>query len=145
MNLYTIGFTKKTAKQFFELLKRNNVKRLVDTRLNTKSQLAGFAKKDDLEYFLKEITNIEYLYQADFAPTEVMLKGYKGKAIGWDEYAREYLNLLNNRNILKKIDIKSFEDACFLCSEDSPQYCHRRLLSEYISENNKGVRIIHLK
>jgi len=128
MDLFTIGFTKKTAKQFFELLKKNQVKSLIDTRLNNKSQLAGFAKKEDLEYFLKEISGIKYIYKPEFAPSDEILTKYKKGSMGWEEYEEKYLQLLKQRNILQNIDFSIFENACLLCSEHSPQHCHRRLL-----------------
>ena len=144
MNLYTIGFTKKSAKQFFELLKKNQVKCLIDTRLNNKSQLSGFAKKEDLEYFLDKIVNIKYVYKPEFAPSDEILTKYKKGSMSWQEYEEKYLRLLKQRNILKDLDFSLFESACFLCSEHSPQNCHRRLLAEYLKQHNSSLEIIHL-
>jgi len=144
MNLYTIGFTKKSAKQFFELLKKNQVKSLIDTRLNNKSQLSGFAKKGDLEYFLGALASIKYLYKPEFAPSDEILKKYKEGSMNWKEYEEKYLGLLKQRNILKNLDFSIFENACFLCSEHSPEHCHRRLLAEYLFQNNPALKIIHL-
>ena len=144
MDLFTIGFTKKTAKQFFELLKKNQVKCLIDTRLNNKSQLAGFTKKEDLEYFLKEISGIRYVYKPEFAPSDEILSRYKQGAMDWQEYEEKYLQLLKQRNILQDMDFSIFENACLLCSEHSPQHCHRRLLAEYLSKHNTSLKIIHL-
>lgn len=144
MNLYTIGFTKKSAKQFFELLKKNQVKCLIDTRLNNKSQLAGFAKKEDLEYFLDKIANIKYVYKPEFAPSDEILTKYKKGSMSWQEYEEKYLRLLEQRNILKGLDFSLFENACFLCSEHSPQNCHRRLLAEYLKQHNPSLEIIHI-
>lgn len=144
MNLYTIGFTKKSAKQFFELLKKNQVKCLIDTRLNNKSQLAGFAKKEDLEYFLDVIANIKYVYKPEFTPSDEILTKYKKGLMTWKEYEEKYLRLLEQRNILKDLDFSSFDNACFLCSEHSPQNCHRRLLAEYLAQHNQALKIIHL-
>ncbi|TVM03358.1 MAG: hypothetical protein CV087_05690 [Candidatus Brocadia sp. WS118] len=144
MNLYTIGFTGKSAQQFFELLMRNKVKRLIDTRLNNKSQLAGFAKKDDLKYFLSEISGIEYIYMPEFAPTEDILKGFKNKLMSWEEYSKKYLALLENRKVLNTSDSKLLEDACFLCSEHLPKHCHRSLLANYLANHLGNINIIHL-
>ncbi len=144
MDLYTIGFTKKSAKQFFELLKKNQVKCLIDTRLNNKSQLAGFAKKEDLEYFLDVIANIKYVYKPEFAPSDEILTKYKKGLMTWKEYEEKYLHLLEQRNILKDLDFSLFENACFLCSEHSPENCHRRLLAEYLAQHNPTLKIIHL-
>ena len=144
MNLYTIGFTKKSAKQFFELLKKNQVKCLIDTRLNNKSQLAGFAKKDDLEYFLDGLANIKYVYKPEFAPSDEILTKYKKGSMSWQEYEEKYLRLLEQRKILKDLNFSLFEDACFLCSEHSAEHCHRRLLAEYLKQHNPSLKIIHL-
>jgi uncharacterized protein (DUF488 family) len=144
MKLFTIGFTKKSAEEFFETLKKNNVKRLIDIRLNTKSQLAGFAKQNDLKYFLNKIGNIEYLYMTDLAPTKELLDGYQDKRVSWDQYQKEYIAILDKRKILNNIDYSTFENACFLCSEAEAKQCHRRLAAEYIAKTNKSIEIIHL-
>ncbi|MBU4267009.1 MAG: DUF488 domain-containing protein [Candidatus Altiarchaeota archaeon] len=144
MDLYTIGFTKKTANEFFEILKKNEVEQIADIRLNNTSQLAAFTKKDDLEYFLDELCDIDY-YHFDFlAPTKEIRDEYnEGK--DWDRYTETYVDLLDKREILKKLDRKFFEKrTCFLCSESSPEYCHRRLLVEYLKRHWKDVEIIHL-
>lgn len=143
LNLYTIGFTKKTAQKFFDLLVENKIKKVIDIRLNNKSQLAGFTKCDDLGYFLKTIGNIEYVHMPDYAPTKELLDAYKGKLIDWNEYEKQYIDILN-QNISKTIDYSFFSDSCLLCSEPTPTYCHRRLLSEYLSNENKQMKIIHI-
>ncbi len=145
--LYTIGFTKKTAKQFFELLKENHVDILIDTRISNNSQLAGFAKEDDLKYFLKEIADIIYSYRPDFAPTKELLKDWRDKKITWDQYETQYTFLQEQRktyrNFLK--DYETFNNPCILCSEDTPEFCHRRLLADLIKKAfSKEVEIKHL-
>ncbi len=146
IQLFTIGFTKKSAEYFFELLIQNGVKRLVDIRINNSSQLAGFAKGSDLQYFLRAIGNMDYVYIEDFAPTKELLSDYQNKKVNWEEYQKIYRNLLKDRNIIKKYDINEFDGSCFLCSEDTPDQCHRRLLVEYFKEKNKkDVEIRHLK
>ena len=144
IKIYTIGFTKKTAKQFFELLKKNQVKKIVDIRINNSSQLAGFAKGTDLEYFANEICGIEYTYIEDFAPTKELLSDYQNKKFNWIEYEKIYRNLIKGRKIAEKYNISDFDNACFLCSEQTAEQCHRRLLAEYFKEINPDVEIIHI-
>ena len=145
IRLYTIGFTKKSAEQFFELLLQNKVKQLVDVRINNSSQLAGFAKGADLQYFVRVIGNMNYAYIEDFAPTKELLNDYQNKRIDWEEYQKIYCNLLKERNIIGKYDVRDFDGSCFLCSEDKPEHCHRRLLVEFFKTCNKNVEITHLK
>lgn len=145
IKLFTIGFTKKKAQSFFELLKFNRVKNIVDTRLNNTSQLSGFAKGDDLKFFAKEIADINYEHQIDFAPTKELLSKYRKNKITWEQYETEYLNLLDIRKLKSKFDIEKFHENCLLCSEHSAEKCHRRLLAEYFKKVNSNVEIIHLK
>ncbi len=142
--LYTIGFTKKTAKQFFELLKQNGIKKVIDIRLSNKSQLAGFSKGEDLRYFLHEIAGISYVHILMYAPSEDILKQYQKGEISWIQYQKKYLELLEKRKILENLDPAGLDRACLLCSEEVPDQCHRRLLAEYIQGNIPDVRIIHL-
>lgn len=145
ITLYTIGFTKKNAEQFFSLLKDNGVKQLVDVRISNNSQLAGFAKGKDLEFFVKEICHIPYKHITDFAPSKELLDQWHKQEVTWEEYVDVYTNLLKDRDILHKYGTKSFDGSCFLCSEDTPKQCHRRLLVEYMDEHStEKVNIIHL-
>ena len=145
IRLYTIGFTKKSAEQFFGLLRKNNVKQLVDVRISNSSQLAGFAKGKDLEFFTNEICHIPYIHIVDFAPTKELLDLWHKNEVTWTEYVEIYTQMLKDREIVKKYGVKSFDGACFLCSEDTPEQCHRRLLAEYLQEHSKEkVRIVHL-
>lgn len=143
MNLYTIGFSQKSAEEFFNILKLNNVIRLIDIRLNNKSQLAGFTNVKHLPYFLK-IHDIEYLYRPDYAPSKELLDGYKKKSISWDEYEVKYKKILAQRNVIEKVDWKIISDAVLLCSEPTAEKCHRRLLAEYLAQNNSEIKIKHL-
>lgn len=145
IKLFTIGFTKKNARKFFQLLKSNDVKSIVDTRVNNTSQLAGFAKADDLEFFAKEIADISYEHQLDFAPTKELLSKYRKGNMTWEEYENEYLNLLDLRKVKSKVEIEKLHENCLLCSEHTVEKCHRRLLAEYFQEVNSDVEIIHLK
>lgn len=145
IKLYTIGFTKKSAEKFFNLLRNNNVKQLVDVRISNSSQLAGFAKGCDLAFFTKEICHISYTHIVDFAPTKELLDRWHKQEVSWSEYENIYTKMLTERNILQKYGIKKFDEACFLCSEDTPEYCHRRLLAEYMQKHSKeDIKIIHL-
>ena len=144
MKLFTIGFTKKSAEQFFNLIRKAGVTRVIDTRLNRRSQLAGFAKEADLPFFLREICKVEYRPEPMTAPTDEMLDAYKKKRMEWAEYERQYKSLIESRNIEDKLDRQLFDAACILCSEDKPHHCHRRLLAEYLSERWGDVDIRHL-
>lgn len=144
MKLFTIGFTQKNAKRFFELLRKNNIEQIIDIRVNNTSQLAGFTKKDDLEFFLKELCGINYHHFKCLAPTKEIRDSYS-KDKDWDNYAKNYIELLENRKILDKLDRSLFErNTCFLCTEPSADYCHRGLLAEYLKEHWKDVEVEHL-
>ena len=142
--IYTIGFAKKTAKEFFTSLSNNHIKQIIDIRLNNTSQLAGFAKKHDLEYFLEKMCNIKYIYKPDFAPTQEILDNYKKKVIPWPEYEKKYLEILSQRNIKEKITPEELNMSCLLCSESKPDFCHRRLLAEYFKRIYKEIEIKHI-
>lgn len=144
INLFTIGFTEKSAESFFNLLIKNGVKTLVDTRLNNVSQLAGYAKANDLKYFLKTISNINYIHWKEAAPTKELLSDYRNNVITWDIYENKYVQLLEKRNIARNLKIEDFNNACFLCSEHLPDKCHRRLLVEYINSVFPNISISHL-
>ena len=144
IQLFTIGFTKKPAETFFRLLKNSGVTRLIDTRINNVSQLSGFAKAPDIQYFAAEIGNISYEHNIDLAPTKALLAHYRAKELTWQEYETEYLNLLDTRKIAQKINIEKLHENCLLCSEDKPDKCHRRLLAEYLQQVKNDIQIIHL-
>lgn len=144
IKLYTIGFTKKTAKTFFSKLRNAGVTKLIDIRLNNISQLAGFAKRDDLVFFLKELCDCDYKHMPDLAPTKDILDAYKKKQIDWDEYVRRFSKLIKERKIEKKIAAEELNNACFLCSEPTPEQCHRRLVSEYLRNQFGDIEIKHL-
>lgn len=144
MRILTIGFTKKSAERFFEMLHTAGAKRVVDVRLNNVSQLAGFAKKNDLAYFLRQICNVDYRHVPSLAPTKEMLDTYKKKRGTWEDYERRFIDLMADRRIEDKIEPETLEDACLLCSEDQPHHCHRRLVAEYLREHWGDVDIEHL-
>lgn len=144
MKLFTIGFTKSKAADFFARLDRAGVRHVHDTRLNRVSQLAGFAKQDDLRFFLGRIANIDYSVEPLLAPTADILDAYRKKELGWDEYARRYLALLDTRKVEHRLAVADLADACLLCSEATPEHCHRRLAAEYLALSITGVEIVHL-
>ena len=142
--LFTIGFTKKKAEEFFKLIKKNNIKCLIDIRLNNVSQLAAFAKRDDLKYFLKHLCNCEYKHMPEIAPTKEILDGYKKKQISWDKYVVQYNTLIKKRKIESKLSLSELDGSCFLCSEPTADMCHRRLAAEYLKKRYKELKIKHL-
>jgi len=144
MKLFTIGFTKKTAEIFFGKLCDAGVKRVIDIRLNNVSQLAGFAKKDDLSYFLKTICAIEYVHVPELAPTQDILDGYKKNKGDWEVYEKKFMELMIKRAIENKLSRELFDNACLLCSEDKPHHCHRRLVAEYLKDKWGNVEIEHI-
>lgn len=145
-NLYTIGFTQKTAEKFFDLLKESNVKTVLDIRLYNTSQLAGFAKFPDLQYFLKKIYDIEYIHDTNFAPTESTLKRFKNKEIDWDGYVQEFTRTMNSRKIENYIaeNYTNYDNICLLCSEPTAEKCHRRLIAEIFQNQYANLKIRHL-
>ncbi|CCI27159.1 conserved hypothetical protein [Microcystis aeruginosa PCC 9808] len=144
INLFTIGFTQKTAQKFFDDLQKAGVKRVIDTRLNNVSQLAGFSKKADLEYFLKVIGGIEYVHVLDLAPTQDILDEYKKKKVDWTIYEQKFRQLISSRRIETKVSPDVINNACLLCSEAKPHNCHRRLVAEYLKEKWGNINICHL-
>lgn len=145
MRVFTIGFTKKSARRFFEILRASGAKRVVDVRLNNVSQLAGFAKKDDLAYFLKKICGMEYVHLPELAPTKEMLDQYKKQRGDWRTYEARFLALMKQRRIEDMVSREVLTDGCLLCSEDKPHHCHRRLVAEYLKQHWGDIDIAHLE
>jgi len=145
MKVYTIGFTKKSARQFFELLAANGVQRIIDIRLRPGGQLAGFAKKDDLAYFLEKLVQCDYMHLPQLAPTPDILDAYR-KNRDWSQYVAAFERLMEERDIPGSLDRSLFEEksSCLLCSEATPEKCHRRLVAERLSGTWNGVEVIHL-
>lgn len=145
VNISTIGFTKSSAEHFFERLLNAGVKKLIDVRLHNTSQLAGFAKADDLAYFLEKIGGIEYVHEPILAPTDNILKAYKKEKGHWDVYQGRFLKLMEERKIEERLKPEMLEGACLLCSEATPHHCHRRLVCEYLNQKWGGsLRVKHL-
>ena len=145
MEVYSIGFTKKTAKQFFGILGKTGIRRLLDVRLKNASQLAGFTKREDLEYFLREICAAEYVHEPQLAPTKEILDEYKKHKGSWEEYERRFLALMAIRKVEEKLDTGIFAvPTVLLCSEPTPDHCHRRLVLEYLQQKWSNLTIHHL-
>lgn len=144
IKLFTIGFTKKNAAKFFGLLRDAGIRRVIDTRLNRTSQLAGFAKEQDLPFLLREICHADYETQPLLAPTEDILSAYKKKRINWNSYEERFNALIRDRQIESKLQPPQLDNTCLLCSEDKPHQCHRRLVAEYLREKWGDVQIEHL-
>jgi uncharacterized protein (DUF488 family) len=146
MEVFTIGFTKKTAADFFGRLRQAGIKRLIDVRLNNGSQLAAFTKRDDLEFFLRELCGAEYIHERLLAPTQEMLDAYKKAKGSWAEYERRFLDLLASRKIEERIDRSLFAiPTVLLCSEPTPEHCHRRLVLQYLQGHwGDDLRAVHL-
>jgi uncharacterized protein (DUF488 family) len=144
MKIFTIGFTKKSAETFFHALKDARVARLVDVRLNNVSQLAGFAKKDDLRFFTRAVCGIDYVHTPYLAPTKEMLDAYKKRKGSWPEYEERFNHLMREREVESLAPRELIDGACLLCSEEKPHHCHRRLVAEYLRERWEGVEIKHL-
>ena len=145
MEIFTTGFTKKSAAEFFDNLRAAGIRRLVDVRLNNRSQLAGFTKQEDLRYFLKHICAADYRHELLLAPTPDLMDGYRNKTISWEQFEQRFISLLRQRQVELVIDRQLFElPTVLLCSEEKPDHCHRRLVAEYLSTAWGGITITHL-
>jgi len=146
MEIFTIGFTQTTAEDFFGRLKSHRIERLLDVRLNNKSQLAGFAKRDDLAYFLRELLGTDYEHAPLLAPNEEILDAYKKrKAISWQQYEDRFLRLMADRHIEDELSPEDFKRrTVLLCSEPTPEHCHRRLVVEHLARHWPEVAAVHL-
>ncbi len=144
ITLYTIGFTKKSADIFFTKLNQAGVSKIIDIRLNNISQLAGFTKKEDLTYFLRNLCNCSYSHQPILAPTNDILDDYRKKKIDWSEYAMRFRRLLENRAVETIIPVNELQNSCLLCSEPTAEKCHRKLVAEYFRERFPDIKIEHL-
>lgn len=146
MRLYTVGFTQKRAETFFELLRQQGVQRVVDVRLNPGGQLAGFAKKDDLPYFLSQLAaGCQYVHMPELAPTKEILNDYRSDS-DWPRYVARFEALMDERGIPGTLERAAFEAlvSCLLCSEPTPEHCHRRLVAERLATHWPDVEVIHL-
>jgi uncharacterized protein (DUF488 family) len=145
MRLYTIGFTQKSAERFFALLRDNGVQRIVDIRLKPDGQLSGFAKGRDLAWFLRSLNGCDYIHLSELAPSAEIRDAYR-KDHDWDRYVPRFEALMDKRNIPAALDHASFENqtSCLLCSEPTPDHCHRRLIAERLARTWPAVEVVHL-
>lgn len=141
---FTIGFTQKTAESFFTTLRDAGVTRVIDVRLNNSSQLAGFTKRDDLQFFLKGLYGIEYVHVSELAPTKDILDAYKKHDGDWGVYEKEFVALMERRKIEESVPREFIHGGCLLCSEHLPQHCHRRLVVEYLAQHWGPLKVTHL-
>jgi uncharacterized protein (DUF488 family) len=145
VEICTIGFTQKSARQFFGILKSAGVERLLDIRISNNSQLAGFTKQADLAYFLDALCGAAYEHEPSLAPTKELLTSYRAGKTSWSQYERIFNGLLAERNVAETLDPKAFAlKTVLLCSEPTPEQCHRRLVAEYLQRAWDDVRITHL-
>lgn len=145
MEIYTIGFTQKSAERFFSLLKQHEIKRLIDVRLNNVGQLAGFTKQVDLTYFLDALCGVDYVHEPSLAPTKELLSGYRRGSYSWSDYEREFERILVERRVQDSLDRTLFDERIvLLCSEPAAEQCHRRLVAEYLQRHWPAVSIVHL-
>lgn len=145
MEVYTIGFGRKSAAQFFGILRGHRIGRLLDIRLNNTSQLAGFTKREDLQFFLRELCDAEYVHEPLLAPTQTILDDYKKRGGTWAAYERDFLALLAERQVESVLAPQLFwGPTVLLCSEPSPAHCHRRLVLEYLAARWDGIEPVHL-
>ncbi len=144
MKVFTIGFTHKSAETFFDTLNQSGARKVIDVRLNNVSQLAGFAKKNDLKYFLRKICGMDYLHLPELAPTKEMLDEYRKETGDWATYELQFVGLMQRRCIEASISRDVIDGGCLLCSEEKPDHCHRRLVTEYLREKWGDVEIRHL-
>ncbi len=143
--IFTIGFAKKSARGFFNILQENGVKKIIDIRLNNRSQLAGFTKEGDFEFFLEAIGGIKYEHILELAPDKPLLDDYQKKKINWEEYEKRFNSLLKERQIEKIVKPDELDGACLLCSEPTADKCHRRLVAEYLQSIWPNIIIKHLQ
>ena len=146
MEIHTIGFTQKSAEEFFGKLNAAGIRRLIDVRLNNVSQLAAFAKRDDLSFFLRELLDADYVHEPLLAPEADMRKAYRSGDLEWDDYERQFRSLVEARNIKDGLDWTHLLDrpAVLLCSEATPDRCHRRLVIDYLRLKGMDLQPIHL-
>ena len=144
MKLYTIGFTQKRAETFFETLKANDIRNVLDIRLKNNTQFTGFTRGDDLPYLLRKIGGICYRHWADAAPTQDLLKRYQDEEITWTMYTKEYNRLIKTRKVVDGVTAAELDRACLLCAEPTAERCHRRLLAEHLAAKFPDIEVVHL-
>jgi uncharacterized protein (DUF488 family) len=142
--IFTIGYGGKNAREFFTILKQAGIRKVIDVRLYNTSQLAGFTKRQDIEYFLQIIVGAEYTHLPIMAPTKQLLNDYKKGLINWQQYKEQFKLIIVQRQIEKHLVPQDMDMSCFLCSEAKADNCHRRLVAEYLAKLWQNVSIQHL-
>jgi len=144
IKVFTIGYAGKNAREFFAILKQSGIRKVIDVRLYNTSQLAGFTKRQDIEYFLQTIVNAKYIHLPIMAPTKQLLNDYKKRLINWQQYETQFKEVITQRQIEKHLVPQDIDMSCFLCSEAKANNCHRRLVAEYLAKVWQNVSIHHL-
>ena len=145
MHVFTIGYSKTTAPAFFSALRQAGIRRCVDVRLGNTSQLAGFTKRGDLPFFLRELCGAEYVAEPLLVPTRDMVDGYRKGGARWEEYEQRFLRLLAERRVEVELDPRLFEiPTVLLCVEKTADHCHRRLIVEYLQRRWGDLSVTHL-
>ena len=144
IKIFTIGYAGKNAREFFLILKQAGIRKVIDVRLYNTSQLAGFTKKQDIEYFLQAIVGADYIHMPIMAPTKQLLNDYKKGLISWQQYEKQFNSIIAQRQIEKRLIPQGMDMSCFLCSEATADNCHRRLITEYLAKHWQNISIHHL-
>ena len=142
--IFTIGYVGKNAQEFFTILKRTGIRKVIDVRLYNTSQLAGFTKRQDIEYLLQAIVGAKYIHLPIMAPTKQLLNDYKKRLINWQQYKTQFKGVITQRQIEKHLVPQDIDMSCFLCSAAKADNCHRRLVAEYLAEHWQNISISHL-
>jgi len=117
---------------------------VTDNRINNNSQLAGFAKSADLRFLLRRIIGKDYVHLPQLAPTADMLKAYRDGKGEWVAYERDFLALMKQRCVEETVTMDILERGCLLCSEATPEHCHRRLVAKYLRARWPATQVCHL-
>ena len=145
MDLYTIGFTHKSAQDFFGLLKGAGIRRVLDVRLSNTSQLAGFTKMQDLPYFLDALCGADYVHEPLLAPTRELMERYRKGKSSREEFRAGYLRLLAERRVAERLERKVLEGpTALLCAETDAAQCHRSFAAEYLARRWPDLKPVHL-
>lgn len=144
VRVFTIGYAGRNGRDFFTTLKQTGIKKIIDVRLYNTSQLAGFTKKCDLEYFLQAIVGADYVHLPVMAPTRGLLNDYKKGEVSWEQYESQFKSIITQRQIERHIELEDLDMSCFLCAEATADNCHRRLVAEYMARIWPNITIQHL-
>ncbi len=143
----TIGFGKKGAERFIQLLKDAAVSIVIDTRRRPDSPLSGYARQRDLPFILRS-AGIDYEYRPELAPPDTLLERYRADK-DWVAYERDFDDLVLKTATAETAMgelIGRSNGAVFalLCSEPTPERCHRRLVAERMKQIEPALQILHL-